>query len=365
MKRIPAILSLFWIAFSCVYPYDIPEAGEETPYLVVDGSIVVGKEATLTLRHLNQSSRYLPDEWWVEDNTGVQYRPAQVKDAADLSKAPVDRSYRMVIKADGKTYSTSLEKGMAPPRLDEISFVADNSNVYVNVSLTEGEGGAGHVALSFEEVWRFHTLFMDFYEVQNIDDKWYVLERQDPDTTRYRCWRYAHTSKEVLVDLTNLNGTAKDFPLTSFSRKSEKNHENYNIKVSARSLSDAEYRFQKNIQTSVGGYNLFSPNPGEIAGNVRCEEEPTVPVMGYVTLSLASSREAHLDGRYFIYTKIDKEGYDVPTQDQIPFYYLELVYRPLFEEGNEDGETTSIYWGPLRCVDCVADGGSLEKPSFK
>ena len=47
MKRIPAILSLFWIAFSCVYPYDIPEAGEETPYLVVDGSIVVGKRPPL------------------------------------------------------------------------------------------------------------------------------------------------------------------------------------------------------------------------------------------------------------------------------------------------------------------------------
>ena len=363
MKRAISILTLAWMTLSCVYPYKAPEISEEgNNYLVVDGSIIVGKYATLKLGHMNHYASTLPDDWWVEDETGVQYHPRNMGDNVDLSTAPADRSYRMVVKADGKTYSSSFEKGLERPRLHDVTFEANENEVFVNVSFSEGSEGTGFVALSFEEIYKFHTLFIDAFDVDT--EIWAPVKRTKPDYSRYYCWRYLRSNKETLVDLTHLGGTAKDYPITFFMRGGEENHGDYTIKISARSVSDAEYRFQKNIETTTGGYNLFSPNPGEIAGNVRCEEDPSLPVLGYVTLSLASSIEGHLDDRFYVPISINKEGYIVPTAEEIPTFYLDLKYWPLFEEKN-DNMSTDIYWGPRRCIDCVADGGSLEKPSFK
>ena len=364
MKRILSVLSVLWMAFSCVYPYETPELSEEAnQYLVVDGSIIVGKYASLSVHHMNETGNLLPDDWWVEDNTGVQYRPAHVSENVDLSKAPSDRSYRMVIKSEGKTYSSSLERGLDQPVIQDVSFESIENEVYVNVSLSDGAEGTGFVALSYEEIYKFHTQFVHKFDVD--PEIWAAVKLPQPDSSLYYCWRYLKPTQETLVDMTHLGGIAKDYPVTFFPRGSEKNHGDYTIKVSARSVSDAEYRFQKNIENVSGrGNNLFTPNPGEIAGNVRCEEDVTVPVFGYVTLSLASTMEAHLDGRYYLPVDADKSGFLDLKQEEIPHYFLHLQYWPLFEEKN-DNMSTTIFWGPKRCIDCVADGGSLNKPVFR
>ena len=131
----------------------------------------------------------------------------------------------------------------------------------------------------------------------------------------------------------------------------------------ARSISEAEYRFRKNLDMPEGGYNLFTPNPGEIAGNVICEDNPSMPTLGYVTLSVQSSMEANLDGRYYKKGPVNMDQFVIISMYEIPIYYYEYNFRPVFEQKN-DNMGTDIYWGELRCVDCVADGGSLEKPSF-
>ena len=378
MRRFFAILSVLAAAVSCVYPYDIPELNGEQAFLVVDGSIVVGKEASLSLSWMNKEGRSTyrakPDQWWVEDDAGTRYMPAAGELWIDLSSAPIDRPYRMVVQTEGKTYSSSFEKGIDKPVIENIEFDADNARVFCNVSLREGESGTGFLALSFEEIWKFHAQFPDQYYLHEIvpateedPGEYVVLQRDQPDETYYWCWRYSYSGYETLVDLTNLGGTAKDYRLTSFVRAGERNHGDYSIKVYARSISEAEYRFRRNLEssTSSSGFNLFTPNPGEMAGNVRCEEDPSQRVMGYVTLSLFSSQIAHLDGRFYQHATPSTQDFLVPWPTEYKLYYDEYQFRPITPDYESDAMEIPILWGPRRCIDCVMDGGSLEKPSFR
>ena len=371
MKRFSSIFSLLFLALSCIYPYEVQETYGDSVNVVVDGSIVVGKSADLTLGLMNtkeagyQYSSVRPDEWWVEDNQGTKYSPvSNTSRTVDLTSAPNDRAYRMVVKYSGRTYSSSFENCAEPPVITGITFDDSGYSVNCRVSLEEKSAGSGYVALSYEEMWKFHTQFMDSYFITETDQGWYVLARPEPDTTRYWCWRYSSSNSETLVDMTHLNGVAKDYRCYTFAKSSDRNHGFYHIKVHARSISEAEYRFRKNLETTVVGYNLFTPNPGEIAGNLRCEEDESVRVFGYVTLSVLSSREAQLDDRYLYTIPRDPEDFIEIKQKEIPYYYYDMNFRPLYEEPGED-MGVHIMWGPLRCVDCVADGGSLTQPSFR
>lgn len=377
MRPYFAILAVLAAAVSsCVYPYDLPELAREQAFLVVDGSIVVGKEASLRISWINKSgvsySYTKPDEWWVEDENGTRYLPERDKQWMDLSQAPEDCSYRMVVKTEGKTYSSSFEKGIDKPIIESIDFGTDEARVYCNVSLRESDAGVGYIALSFEEIWLFHAQYPDQYELKEIEPGseetpgvYAVVLREKPDESRYWCWRYADNGHETLVDLTNLNGAARDYRLTSFARAGERNHGDYTIKVHARSISEAEYRFRRNLESSSTGFNLFTPNPGEVAGNVRCEEDPSQRVMGYVTLSLFSSKEARLDGRFYKYSDPGIAGFIEPAPYEYWLYYYEYRFRPIVPDYSSDDMNIPILWGPARCIDCVEDGGSLEKPSFK
>lgn len=357
-------------AVSCVYPYEVPELSNEQEILVVDGSIVVGKEARVTMSKMNEFYYFvLPEEWWVEDEAGTRYTPVRGGDRVDLSNAPTDRSYRMVIRKDGKTYFSSFEKGIDQPEITEVNFTADQSRVYCNVSLNESESGTGYVSLSFEEIWHFHAPFQDLYYLEKTAYGYQVSARDIADETYYWCWRYRPNPTEALVDVSHLGGTAKDYPLTVFTRSNDRNHGDYTIKVTARSVSEAEYRFRKNLESAYSsGHNLFTPNPGEIAGNVACEEDPSERVLGYVTLSLAASKEAHLDSRYLVTLEYETSGFLNPEWEEFWHLYNDMAYRPIVEDPAGpvgDALAAPILWGPLRCINCVAAGGTLEKPSFR
>ena len=80
------------------------------------------------------------------------------------------------------------------------------------------------------------------------------------------------------------------YPLLSFPRTDNRNHRRYCVNVKARTLSPKTYRFLKNLQDiSSGGDNLFTPEPGEIAGNLHCESDPDRMVLGYVLYIIVKS----------------------------------------------------------------------------
>ncbi|MBR6458400.1 MAG: DUF4249 domain-containing protein [Bacteroidales bacterium] len=365
MKRLSLLIILFAVT-SCIYEYDFPDIPQAREALVIDGNIVIGSKATLGVYRLTPSGKPVstnavtPTSWWVEDDAGTRY-DLDASGTLSLSAAPADRAYRMMVEAEGKTYSSSFQTPLPSPQIDSLIIDGDNpSDVYCLLSFHLDPSVGTYVGVTFEEIWEFHTDFTKNFAVSydEENDKWKISELEFPDMTHYYCWSKRRTVDDVLADLSSLNGTAVDFLVTQFPRTNNRNHRNYDIKVWARTLSEQEYRFHTTLAQQYGGLNLFTPNPGEIAGNVACVDDPSEYVYGYVSTSMCSTAKKHIGSQYFIPSSPSKSSFEVPDSLRIP-EFLKNGYWPIVR--NVDNE---IMWGPERCVDCVLAGGKLEKPAF-
>ncbi|MBR0109830.1 MAG: DUF4249 family protein [Bacteroidales bacterium] len=374
MKRLLLLIIMF-AAVSCVYDYDIPVIGESSKALVFDGSIIVGSKARLDISRITPTGGKLPEEedmivlytWWVEDEDGTVYN-VDNSGTIDLSTAPTDKAYKIVAKCDGKTYSSPLQKPIGAPQLDTLTFSSDGYAVYCNVSFQQDTAISKYVALSFEEIWQFHTDFQKAFDVlteyneDSTEVSYKVIELEHPDLSRYYCWTQTMSSADVLVDLGSLGGKAIEYPINTFLTTNSRNHREYHIKVLARSLSDREYRFGNTLVSQEGGFNLFTPNPGEIAGNVSCEEVPSEHVYGYISTSSSSSIEAVLDQRYLKAMTPNPYSLVVPSPSVDLSVYLNDGMWPV--AWMMLGDSKPVGWGKLRCIDCIEAGGTLEKPEF-
>lgn len=383
MRKILLLLAAFLCTTACIYPYS-PEL-EEAPegVLSVDGNICIGSTSTVRLGTLLSlwKAEWKPADFsgarvWVEDDAGGEYpgtsapygygygwnQPAYT---IDTRNAPADRRYRLCVEALGDRFVSDWNDVLPPPRIRDISFSADEENVFVSVSVDGGEDGTGYVLLSYEETWEFHADYPLDYQVtyDSMTDMVAISPLILSDYSRYWCWQSVSTGRVYPVDYTGRTESGlSGYPLASFSRRDNRNHRRYCINVTARSISKDSYRFLRNLEENTdGGDNLFTPNPGEIAGNLRCESNPERTVLGYALFSFATSKRAFLDSRYL--KPSPPAALDYPLAN---FYtgLWKIGYLPLVEnKPGYDPKVEGPYgWGPRRCYDCTAAGGTKTKP---
>ena len=378
MRKILLLLAAFLCATACIYPYS-PEL-EEAPegVLSVDGNICIGSSSTVRLGTLLSlwKAEWKPADFsdarvWVEDDAGGGYPGEQVSDwlfSIDTRNAPRDRRYRLCVEALGDRYVSEWNDVLPPPVIRDISFSADEEDVHVAVSVDGGDGGTGYALLSYEETWEFHADYFLSYEAVYDEFSGFVSvgKKRTPDMSRYWCWRTVNNNQSFPVDYTGqAEGGFTGYPLLSFSRRDNRNHLRYCVSVTARTISRDTYRFLHNLQENTsGGDNLFTPNPGEIGGNLRCEGHPERTVLGYAVFSSATSKRAFLDSRYR--KPVPQASLQYPLSQ---FYkeYLDNDYLPLVENDNpnSDPEKEGPYgWGGPRCYDCTAVGGTQTKPDY-
>ena len=389
MKKILALLAASLSVAACIYPYD-PELDEAPEgVLSVDANICIGGTSTVRLGTLISMWDRSGSGWvdlygahvWVEDEAGNTYEgkpgyPDMVYGinymmglpffTIDTENAPLDRRYRLRIDALGESYESDWSECIDPPVIREIGFVADEEKVTVNVSVDGGESGTGYVLLTYEEDWMFHVDYFPSYVVVHDEeaDTWNVMEGSS-DFSKYWCFRSTKSNRTVPVDYTGRTEEGfTDFPLLSFARKDNRNHRRYCVSVKASTISRETYRFIHNLdENSEGGDNLFTPNPGEIAGNLHCESNPEKSVLGYAIFSRAATRRAYLGNDFYI--PIPAYPLLYPLPDNYGYLY-QSGFLPLEEHlGEYDTTKEGPYgWGPKYCYDCTAAGGTLEKPDF-
>ena len=402
MRKFLSILAFCLGVTACIYPYtpDLDEAPEGV--LAVDANISIGEMSTVrlgTLYSIYPSENYsYPDlltgtKVWLEDDAGGTY-PGTTGSTAfnpqyssymdyygtyvdasnplfyiSTENAPGDRRYRLCIEALGATYASDWTTLAEPPVIQGIEFLADDENVTVGVSLDGGPDATGYVLLSFEETWKFHVDYIPEFTLTpytNWRGEWALqVERTGPDASKYWCWRSQNNNRTYPVDYTAMTtGGVTNWPIQQFPRTDTRNHLRYSVNVKAQTISKETYRFLKNLEdNSDGGDNLFTPTPGEIAGNLRCESDPDRTVLGYARFAKTVSKRAWLDNRYLksrpsyyalIFTK--------PEQYQM---YYKSGYTVLEEhDPPQEGDDGPYGWGPPQCYDCTSTGGTLTRPDF-
>ena len=394
MKKYFPLLAALLCTAGCIYPYD-PEV-EPAPegVLVVEGDILVGSSSTLSLGMMtslypvtalgDQPVDYPYDltgaRAWIEDEAGTVYEgtpvdagssygwgwfPFQRQYTFATESAPADRKYRACVETLGARYSSDWALPLEAPVIRDIRFDANANSVIVNVSLDGGPESTGYALLSYDETWEFHTEYTLKYEV--VPDIWIVQEPLFPvQQPNYWCWKHQDNYLMVPVDFTGrTEDGVTDYPLYTFPRTSDKNHRRYCVNVRARTINKETYRFLSHLdELADGGGDLFTPNPGEIQGNIRCETDPDRMALGYVTASRMSTRRAFLDSRYYRPTPPNYGALSFLLPKDYPQYYEE-GFLPLVENPKTDfnPEIEGPYgWGAPRCYDCVAAGGTKERP---
>lgn len=404
MKKILSLFAVLSLATACIYPYqpDLEEAPQGV--LVVDGNLMIGEPSTVQIGLMSslwpgKTDPGTPSDgyWysigrsgdairvWAEDDAGGVYEGQLVANdwyspmvpyILPLENAPSDRKYRVCVQMGGEQYSSDWIKPLAPPTFKRISFKASNTlsnqDVTVQVSLEGGPDATGYILLSYDETWRFHTDYYPNYEYDYATNS--VSLRTHP-WDRYWCWKTVDPHTQIPLDYTQMAGSGvKDYPLLKFSRYDNRNHSRYSIRVKARTIDRETYKFLSHLEESTeSGDNLFTPNPGEVPGNLRCETDPDRMVMGYVTVAVTTSMRAY-NGSQFLLSR-QPSPYDLAYPDQwprvsgAPYWrdFYDMGYMPLIENNlpPSDGVQMGPYgWGWASCYDCVAAGGTLTAPDF-
>ena len=372
IKRLTFISLLLFAVLSCVYPYDTSLTSSDEFIPVFDGSIIIGDRATLSVTRMVDldgdyskgftGSDVLAFTWWVEDDSGKKYLPTVSKPSEiNLVSASPLRQYKIHAEVAGKTYESPLQTVPDSPVIDDITFWADEKTVFVGASVSENAGSTGYIAFTFEETWEFHV---DYVPEYSIDEETLEMEEVgDGRVGHYYCWKYSGSLSDKVADVSIIDGSITAYPFHSFARIDNRNHRKYSINVFVRYIQEDEYRFRKHLdQQKEGGNDLFNPNPGEMIGNIACTDDSKQRVLGFISVSQAASKRVFLDNRYQIVKEInDAYLIIVPTEEYRAYY--DSGYRPIKQTVDFEGNI-GIGWGPLRCIDCTYDGGTLERPDF-
>ena len=380
MKKALSYLAILLATVSCVYPYESALEGPQEDIMVFEGDILIGGVSTITISKVNSFA----DEWflpndkkgmaWIEDDQGAEYRASETglsdQFTIHTENAAPNHRYRMKAVVEGETYISDWLEVLSPPLIEDIFITqaADKVNVQVAVTMRGGDDATGYIGFTYEETWRFHTDYIGMYDLDTRN--WTVNKRETP-YPNYWCWRTESSKGMHLLDFTEILGNrVVKYPIITFPRTDSRNHEKYSINLTAVTLPKETFRYLKNLeQISEGNNSLFSPNPGEMTSNISCESDPDRTVLGYVTaLRSTSFRKFANTNRFY--------SYQMPPTGYLFLPESRGEYREDYENGaypvdfmslprGENGEyLEGVYWGPLRCIDCIAAGGTREKPDF-
>ncbi len=379
MKNHLAIIALLMsLTTSCVYPYKVSLDGIDDMVVVIEGNITVGGTSTVKFSkvYTSEDTDFVAvlGTAVVEDERGGVYESTStvpgMYQEIPMENADPSLKYRMKVEVNGLTYVSDWLKPLEPPEIEEVSFSTDYDDVNVDVTFDTGKDATGYLGVYFDETWEFHAQYKSlFYYVPLYNPSilygHYIL--RDVEYENYWCWRNK-SHPMVLLDYTDLYNDGKiHYPLQSFPRTDSRNHKKYSLEVKAVTLSENYYIFLKNLQKiSEGDRSLFSPNPGEVSCNISCESNPDRMVAGYVTANrMSTPMRGFLDSRYLIEV-FDPTG--LVVNPRYPWEKPEIDGHPIdtmaLPKGNYGSIIKGMYWAPMHLCDCIAAGGTKEKPDF-
>lgn len=352
----------------CIYPYT-PELDEAVNQdLVIDATILLGNRSSVNLSYLqplevgqrSANVGYPSATVYLEDEAGNLYN-ATGNDgyySLNVPESAVGKC-RLTVICKEKVYRSQWVTPVEPPKIKGVSFSASDDLVYVKLSMEDEGNGFGYASVQYDEIWHFHADYVRAYSYDPESNSVSALMR--PDMSRYWCWMKLCSQDQTTVDYTAMDGKVQEFVFQRFLRSNYRSQDEYNIQVKVWNLTADQYKYlkQQEDNASIGG-NLFSPEPGEVRGNIFCETDPDTRVYGYVNISKVAVAAATLPGSYnkwrpaYQLWEISKEEWNK--------YYLK-DFMPVEEIISQNGGTV-VGWGHARCFDCIAAGGTLEKPVF-
>ena len=370
-------------AISCVYPFT-PEVQDGSGALVIEGDIFLGDYTDVTVSHTAPvdapaaASDPPACEVWVEDEAGTHYEGVidsgkQGHYRIDTRNAFPDKRYRLhvVRRDDGREYVSDWGESPVVPEIDSLSYNLDFDRSRLNVALSMHSRGGSFFKWNYVEKWEYHADYNAEIKYEPPGIGWWGVNGDGnivevPYSERhYYCYGSA-TSSEIMIFSTERQTDDRfvDLEFRPIPRDDLRISYRYHIDVYLEPLSEDAYRYWETVKAnSEYNGNLFSPNPSEMVGNIRCAQDPDEMVMGYISVARQAHKDLiilHTEARFYK----DNHPYEEPlvvnrgewykhySDGYLPYSYYEVP-----------GDVSQTYWARARCVDCVVKGrGTTQKP---
>ena len=394
MKKIALYLAGLLLTASCIYPFE-PETPPVDRCLVFEGNLVIGESSTMSVRLLQPLSGSIitdTDTWNINGEARVECTDGTVINGVprlrgsnevafifNLTNASAKEAYRVWFTDDEtkKVYRSNWMKVEKAPLIERIDFVPDDKNVKVRLTLTGPTDDTRYFCWTYTEDWEIHSDFLPLYLYRYGVDPYNIrgqaYEEIQGEYDKYYCWNSSSSKELFVADTRDLNSrTLPARQIASFGRTTSRCQELYCISVTAYGISADRYAYihHMNEVSNIQG-DLFSPNPSAMRGNLRCEQDSTELVLGYVGVCQTTMTRAFFEGTRYYTGRVDysvrffpnlSEPLEAESNEKGYDYFYMLGNRPLYLVADENGDE-KMQWAPRRCVDCTVKG-TKNKPSY-
>ncbi len=378
MKHISYILAPLMLLFtSCIYPFE-PEGIKETSgIIVIEGDIIAGGTSFFLISYSQELTdittlkSIVHAKVSVESSSGeviqgrITYRNSQNVFNIDTRNLDIDQKYRLsVLMNDGEQYYSTWQTVEISPEIDSLSFYPDETNEVMRFYVsTHGDDNQRYYKWTYKEDWEYHSHYNSFFFYDYATDAVYEY----PGTmNRYYCWNNDYSTSIMVTNTKDLTDNRLiNHEIYSVGRTNNKISYIYSVEVYQQVISEEAYTYWVTLsKNSDDAGGLFSPQPSELRGNIYCAGDSTKPVLGYVGASTVTSKRIFVDQRKTLFWR--------RTEDcDAPMILSSLDWRKYYNYGydvvdkvEEGMGVFSVYWAPVRCVDCTKKGGTKLKPSF-
>ena len=384
MKKSRLTYLLLLLLTGCIYPFSVEKGDTEFSDIVVSGDILIGEQSRIKLGYVFPVGTF-PTEMLKEFPTGTitieneagrswkgeyQYRGLYVFDTDD---APAAGRYRLHIKIDGGAEYVSDWRGVyQSPSIQNLRADFDGSSVHINMDL-EGADSLWNFRWDYDQTWEYHAdyypdlMFVPGLPERDRENPAKIYRTPKPEEDYYYCW---NSDPSVEPGLASAEGQSlnaiKDAHILSIGCGDMRISTLYCIDVTVSGISSDGRAYLQHLQElSNETGSLFSPTPSEMTGNIRCISDPSLRAIGYTDAVCRTKARLYIGPEYY------RRAYDpelwlfYPEPDEDGLYNFDYHYSvasPVSCPG--EPTKTNVQWGPKRCVDCRALGGSKNKPDW-
>ncbi len=382
MRYFRFLTLLFLITTGCKIEYrpDVPSS--KTGYLVVEGFINSDSGSTKialsrTLKIYNDTTRDNKEHGAIVNIEGSSNKTFPLYETGDgvYMSAPLqldsNEKYRLRIKTQfGKEYVSDFSGYRTTPAIDSLSWTRSSAGVKIFINTHNDDVQPGYYYWKYEETWEFHSRYISslkwVYDSHHIPVAVaYTYPDQRIDTSIYRCWKTVNSSNINVGSSERLNRNLIYHQIMLIEPASEKLSVLYSINVRQYSVSKEAYDYLQKLKRNTEEIgSVFSTQPSELTGNIRCTTDPSEIVIGYVEVSQEKDKRLYIKNselpgwnyRMACATiivandpgEIQKNGAGSPT---IPYAADQFGIHSFYDSYDPN------------CVDCTLRGSNV-KPSF-